>query len=83
MILKGVLKTKYYTESIIQWVYCDLIFDEIKNIVIEYLIWNITTFYYQEIYKSLVPISLWAAIGISYQPYKWIRFIFQVTNENI
>ena len=83
MILKGVLKTKYYTESIIQWVYCDLIFDEIKNIVIEYLIWNITTFYYQEIYKSLVQISLWAAIGISYQPYKWIRFIFQVTNENI
>ena len=82
MILKGVLKTKYYTESIIQWVYCDLIFDEIKNIVIEYLISNITTFYYQEIYKSLVPISLWAAIGISDQPYKWIRFIFQVTNEN-
>jgi hypothetical protein len=58
MILKEVLKTKCYTESIIQCVYCDLIFDEIKNIVIEYLISNITTFCYQEIYKSLVPISL-------------------------
>ena len=52
MILKGVLKTKYYTESIIQWVYCDLIFDEIRNIVIEYLISNITTFCYQEIYNK-------------------------------